>query len=79
MSVSTQENQRKLGLRYLEFSKIKIDHKLLASEKETEEEEEENSKKKKNDYLAELREKNKRAAQSVQALMEILDRKGYSK
>lgn len=78
MSVSTQENQRKLGLRYLQFSKIKVDHqKLLASDKETEEEDE--SKKKNVDYLAQLREKNKGAAHNIQGLVEILDRKGYSK
>ena len=79
LSVSQQENQRKLGLRYLEYSKIKVDQqKLLAIEKETEEEEEEGNKKN-IDYLAELREKNKGAAHSVQGLMEALDRKGCTK
>lgn len=78
LSVSQQENQRKLGLRYLEYSKIKVDHqKLLATEKEDEEEEEGN--KKNIDYLAELREKNKGTVHSVQGLMEALDRKGCSK
>lgn len=32
MSVNNAENSRKIGLRYLEFSKIKVDHHKLLGE-----------------------------------------------
>lgn len=51
------ENPRKLGLRYLEYNKI--NHKLLGPS-DDQEESEEDERKKKIDYLAELREKNKK-------------------
>lgn len=63
---------QKLGLRYLEYSKQQVDHRLLASERELTEEED---KPKKLDYLAELRKAGKnRVSESAHDLLNKLER-----
>jgi hypothetical protein len=69
-----REDPKKIGLRYLEYSKI--NHKLLSSDPQMETEEDFSKQGKKFDYLAQLREKNKGVSPlTAQGLIARLDRK----